>query len=136
MTLYYSVNTHFSLKRQHFSNQVLYFWFFSKLRLRYTVLSFFPKDDMVQTNYSISKSTQKWDYVIQFLTFSKKPTWLKPRSLFVNLLKSEITLFSSQFSLKRQHCSNEALYFLFFSKLRLRYSVLNFLWKDNMVGTK
>ena len=64
------------------------------------------------------------------LFFSEKTTWFKPSSPFLSFLKNDITLFSSQFSLKRQHGSNQVVYFLIFSKVTLRWSVLNFLWND------
>ena len=41
-----------------------------------------------------------------------------------------MTLLSSQFSLNRQHGSNQVVYFKIFSKVTLRCSVLNFLWND------
>ena len=41
----------------------------------------------------------------------QKTTWFKPSSLFVNFPKNDIKLFSSQFSLKRQHGSNQVVYF-------------------------
>ena len=41
----------------------------------------------------------------------QKTTWFKPSSLFVNFPKNDIRLFSSQFSLKRQHGSNQVVYF-------------------------
>ena len=57
----------------------------------------------------------------------QKTTWFKPSSLFVNFPKNDITLLSSQFFLKRQHGSNQVVYFQNFSKMTLRYSVLSFL---------
>ena len=136
MTLYYSINTYSSLKRQHGSNRVVYFWIFSKMTLRCSVLNFFWKCNIGQSKYSISKFSLKWHYPLQFSIFSQKTTWFKPSSLFLDLLKSEITLFSSQFFLKRQHLSNQGVHFYIFSKVILRCSVLNSFWKDNIIQTK
>ena len=92
-----------SLKIKHGSNQLLYIQSYSKWRLHYSVLNFLWKDSIVPTNYSLSKFTQKWDYVAQLAIFSEKTTWFKPNSPLVDFLKNDITLFSSEIYLKRQH---------------------------------
>ena len=107
MTLCYSVNTQFPLKREHGSGQVVYFQIF-----------------------------YKWHYSVQFSNFSEKPTWFKPITLFLIFYTNDITLFGSKFSLTWQHDSNQVLYFWIFSEMILRCSVLSFLWKHSMVQTK
>ena len=66
---------------------------------------------MVQTKEFISKFSKKSHYAVQFSFFSEKTTWFKPSSLYLSFPKNDIALFSSEFSLKRQHGSNQVVYF-------------------------
>ena len=52
---------------------------------------------MVQPKESTSKCSHKSHYTIKFPIFSE---CLKPRIVFLNLVKNDIMLFSVQFSLK------------------------------------
>ena len=100
-------SSQFSLKRQQGSNQAVHFSF-----------------------------SQKWHDDIQFPIFSENTRGFKPSSPFLHFLNNDITLFHSQFFLKRQHGWDQVVYFWILSKIRWCYSVLNFRWKDNMVQNK
>ena len=100
-----------SMKGQNGCNGLVYFQICSEIPLCYSVLNFLRKDNMVQTRESISKFSLTWYEAIQFSVFSEKKRWFKPSSLFLNFLKSDIRLFSSQFSLRKKHGSNEVVYF-------------------------
>ena len=51
--------------------------------------------------------TKQFNYATQFSLFSEQ---FKPRVLFLNFIKNGITVFSSQFSLKRQRGLKYAVY--------------------------
>ena len=129
------------------------------MALRCSVHNFLWKDNMVQTKQSISRFL-KSDITLFSSQFSPKTqlvsnelvcfwiflkmTWrysvlyflFKPSSPFLHFLNNDITLFHSQFFLKRQHGWDQVVYFWILSKITWCYSVLNFRWKDNMVQTK
>ena len=52
------------------------------------------------------------------------------------VIKNEITLFNSYFSRQTQRGSNKVVYFEILSKITLRYSVLKLLVRGNMIQTK
>ena len=52
------------------------------------------------------------------------------------VIKNEITLFNSYFSRQTQRGSNKVVYFEILSKITLRYSVLKLLVRDNLIQTK
>ena len=109
---------------------------YSKMTFCYSFLNFLWKDNMVQSKKSFSKFSLTWQFTSQFSLFAEKRTLFKPSSLFLIFLENDILLYSSQFSRKRQHGSNQVVFFLIVSKMSLSCSVLHFFFKDNMVETK
>ena len=88
MTIFSSL---FFLKIQEGSNQVVRFYIFSTMTLRCSILNFFWKDNMVETN---SEFYQKSHGAIQSSIFAEKTTWFKTSRLFVNFLKNDTMLLS------------------------------------------